>query len=214
MTPSRPRLALALAAPAAALVACGSSSSSSGDVGPADASYDATDAGGPCHAVAQQHPIEGYAHVPVCSVVTYDTNPPSSGNHYPVWAAYKTYTTPVPEGFWVHDLEHGAVVLTYNCPTGCAAELAQAQAMIDALPADPLCTSAGGTVTRRVVMTPDPKLDVPFAASAWGWTLRADCFDATAFRAFSIDHYDQGREVTCADGQDVSTGLPGNCGEE
>jgi hypothetical protein len=167
---------------------------------------------GKCEAVEEQHPIEGYAHVAVCSPVAYSTEPPSSGDHYPIWAAYKTYATPVPEGFLVHDLEHGGVVLAYNCPSGCAADVAAAQAMIDKLPADPDCPAQGSAVRTRVLMTPDPKLDVPFAASAWGWTLRAKCFDSAVFEAFALRHYKQGRENICGDGVDVSVGLAPGCG--
>lgn len=168
---------------------------------------------GKCAAVEEQHPIDGFQHIGVCSPVTYATEPPCAGNHYPIWAAYKTYTTPIPEGFFVHDLEHGAVVLTYNCPDGCAADVAAAQAMLDKLPADPSCAAQGSSVRRRALMTPDPKLDVRFAASAWGWTLRARCFDPVVFEAFALRHSNQGREDVCADGSDVSVGLAPNCGE-
>jgi hypothetical protein len=177
-----------------------------------DASYDASGPVGPCSAVEQEQAIEGFEHVAVCSYVAYGTKPPSSGNHYPIWAEYKTYTSPVPEGFYVHNLEHGTIVLTYNCPNGCDSDIAAAQAMLDALPSDPDCAAQGSPVRRRSLMTPDPKLDVPFAASAWGWTLRAQCFDPVAFQAFALKHYNQGREDICADGEDVSTGLAANCG--
>jgi hypothetical protein len=182
----------------------------------ADAALPVYEAGaptGPCDAVEQQQAVEGFLHVPVCSYVDYLTKPPSSGNHYPIWAEYKTYTSPIPEGFFVHNLEHGTIVLTYDCPDGCAADVAAAQAMLDALPADPDCAAQGSPVRRRSLMTPDPKLDVEFAASAWGWTLRAKCFDAAAFQAFALKHYNQGREDICADGDDVSVGLQANCGE-
>ena len=178
-----------------------------------DAAYDASAPTGPCDAVEQEQAIEGFEHIPVCSFVEYLTKPPSSGNHYPVWAAYKTYVAPIPEGFFVHNLEHGTIVLTYNCPDGCASDVAAAQAMLDSLPADPDCAAQASPVRRRSLMTPDPKLDVPFAASAWGWTLRAKCFDSAAFQSFALRHYNQGREDICADGDDVSVGLAANCGD-
>jgi len=134
--------------------------------------------------------------MPVCSPLTYATNPPSSGNHYAIWAAYGTYDRVFPRGFWVHSLEHGAVVITYHCPEGCAAEIAEAQAFIDGLPAD--C----GPTSRRVILTPDPDLDVRFAASAWGFTLRANCFDRAAFSDFFTMHYDHAPESICGGGTD------------
>ncbi len=169
----------------------------------------------------QQHPVEGQTHVNVCSVVGYQTNPPSSGDHYPIWAAYKIYPAPIPEGFWVHDLEHGAVVLTYNCAAGrgdqasCDADVVAATAMLSSLPDDPACDALGQGVRRRNVMTPDPALDVRFAASAWGWTLKANCFDKAVFEAFEKAHYGHAPEDLCQDGEDpLSAGLPANCGAE
>jgi hypothetical protein len=171
------------------------------------------EAAGLCGALVDRHPIEGFAHVLVCSRVTYLTKPPSSGDHYPIWAAYASYASAVPEGFWVHDLEHGAVVLSYNCPGGCAGDVAAAQSWIDGLPGDPVCNPSLGDARVRVVMTPDPNLDVSFAASTWGWTLRAHCFDAAAFAAFFQAHYGQGPEVNCAQGLDLSSGTQDGCGE-
>lgn len=188
------------------------------DAGPLEASGPAFEASlpeGVCGAIVEEHPIEGRTHVAECSYVHYDTLPPSSGNHYPVWAAYKTYTLPVPEGYWVHNLEHGTVVLSYNCEdAGCAEDVAAAQTFMDGYPADPVCTSLEAGVEHRLLMTPDPHLDVRFAASAWGWTLRANCFDPVAFQAFADAHYGQGPEDLCGDGEDVvgATGAPASCG--
>jgi hypothetical protein len=188
---------------------------------PSDGGFAPSAPMGSCAAVVQQHPIEGETHVPICSVVDYLTNPPSSGNHYPIWAAYQTYTVPVPLGFLVHDLEHGAIVFTYNCDRGqgdggeCASEVAAAGQMIGALPADQECVELGQGVSRRSVLVPDPELDVRFAASAWGWTLRADCFDPDVFQAFAIAHYKQGPEDLCQDGEDpTEQGYPANCGDD
>ena len=170
-----------------------------------------------CGAVTQQHPIEGATHVAICSYVEYHTLPPSSGDHYPVWAAYMTYDQPVPEGYWVHNLEHGSIVLSYNCgEAGCASDIAAAQQMIDQYADDPICLADNEGVRHRFVMTPDPRLDVRFAASAWGWTLRANCFDPSAFLAFAKAHYGQGTEPLCNNGQDVigTSGDPAGCGAE
>jgi hypothetical protein len=184
-------------------VACGSSEDGLG-TGPgngrgcmdAPGDGDARPDRGDCQATAASHPIEGATHMPICSPLSYGTNPPSSGNHYSVWAAYKTYDRPFSRGFWVHSLEHGAVVITYNCPEGCADEVAAVQAFIDCLPAD--C----GDSVRRMILTPDPDLDVRFAASAWGHTLRANCFDRDAFSKFFTEHYDHAPESICGGGAD------------
>ncbi len=150
--------------------------------------------GGTCAVVVEQHPDEGALHIPCTSPAVYDTDPPSSGNHYPQWAAYQTYESPVPWGNLVHCLEHGAVVVVYNCPEGCPDEVARAGAWIDALPPDPSCPS------HRIVLAPDPTLGVRWAASAWTWTLRSDCFDESTFSQFYADHYGHGLELVCSDG--------------
>jgi hypothetical protein len=186
---------------ALALVACGKSESrASGDAGFIE--YDASAPVGVCDAVEQRHAIEGHDHVAICDAVSYRSRPPSSGNHYPVWAAYGAYDAPIAEGFWVHDLEHGAVVLTYHCPDGCDADVQAAKDMIAAFPADDSCAAP---VRARLILTPDPRLDVKFAASAWGYTLRASCFDPAPFRDFALRHYAQGPEDLCGDGSDVSS---------
>ncbi|MCE9571749.1 MAG: DUF3105 domain-containing protein [Deltaproteobacteria bacterium] len=164
-----------------------------------------------CVTTTEAFPLAAGTHVPVCSGVTYPTNPPTSGAHYPVWAKYQAYSAPVSRPFWVHDLEHGAVVVSYNCPAGCDAEVAALIAYLDARPADPLCTAP---VRNRFVVTPDPLLDTTFAASAWGFALRSTCFDLPALGAFIDAHYAHAPENLCADGVDVldpASGIPPNC---
>ena len=162
-----------------------------------DASYEAmTVDGAQCAAVIAQHQEEGFNHIACTSATDYQTQPPSSGNHFGCWPEYRTFDVPVPWGNLVHALEHGAVVIVYNCGgAGCPDEVARAQAFIDALPLDPTC---GGS--HRVILAPDPTLPVRWAATAWTWTLQADCFDDTAFGQFYADHYGHGREDVCSGG--------------
>ena len=160
-----------------------------------------------CDSVFEQHPPASANHLTACSAVSYDSNPPSGGNHYGVWAAFQRYDFAVPVGFLVHSLEHGAVVFWYNCPDGCADEVAQASAMIDSFPLDDLC--AGTSAPRRAILVPSPDLDARWAASAWGFLEKADCFDEGVLRQFYGDHYGQGPEALCnAPGTTVT---PGTC---
>ena len=176
---------------------------------------DAGDAASPlvCDTTVSKFAVDPSPHIPECFPVLYSTNPPTSGPHYPIWAAFQTYPTPVPQGFYVHDLEHGAIVITYNCPQGCDAELAQLAAFLDARPVDPLCTPP---VKFRHVVTPDPHLDVRFAASAWGWALKSKCFDLAVLGPFMDAHYAHGPENFCFNGTDVTApdaGVPATCGQ-
>ena len=153
------------------------------------------DSSGACQQVTEAHPPASANHVTMCSDVAYDSNPPTGGDHYNVWAAFQSYDFPVPDGFLVHALEHGAVVFWYNCPDGCADEVAQAEAMIAALPLDDMCAGLG--TPRRTVLVPSPQLDARWAASSWGFLEKADCFDVDALRSFYLEHYGQGRESLC-----------------
>ena len=152
--------------------------------------------GSTCGAVEREYAIEASPHVPDCSLVSYPSDPPTSGAHYSHWAAFQSYGIPVPRGFYVHAMEHGAVVLLYSC-SDCADEVAAAQAMIDQLPVDPLCTA---DVARRVILSPDPLLEVRWAAAAWGFSVESDCFEPEVFSAFVQAHYAAGPENFCSGG--------------
>jgi hypothetical protein len=145
-------------------------------------------AGGSCEVEVALPADEGASHVPPCSAVSYRSKPPSSGPHYGTWPVFRVYEKPVPWGFLMHALEHGAVVISHNCPDGCADARAQIQALYAAVPARPQCPRP------PVIVTPDSTLDVPFAASAWGATLRARCFDRERFAAFVERRANRGPE--------------------
>src|SRR5215472_4250119 len=100
----------------------------------------------PCLVTVDAPPLLPGLHVPIDTPVDYDSNPPSSGPHYPIWAAYQTYTTPVDRRYYVHNEEHGAVVLLYRCDDAadCPAYAAGLQAVVSSLPDDQACLAAGG----------------------------------------------------------------------
>lgn len=169
-------------------------------------------AGAGCSVEVASHALDSPIHVTECSAIEYSTNPPASGRHYPVWAFYQSYDFPVPRGYWVHSLEHGAVVITYNCPEGCPDEVARAKTFIDSLPVDPRCVPYD--VDRQVILTPDPLLDTRWAMSSWGHTLRADCIDEEAFRDFYESNVAHGPEDICGGGAALTeAALPPDCGE-
>src|SRR5262249_7945591 len=82
----------------------------------------ATDGGQPpqsCGTGIDSPPDEGRVHVPEGTTVSYRANPPASGPHYPTPAPWGVAATELPRERWVHNLEHGGLVLLYHCPTGC-----------------------------------------------------------------------------------------------
>lgn len=154
-------------------------------------------------------PVASAMHVATCTPVTYATNPPSGGNHWPVWAAFKQYSLTVPREMYVHDLEHGAVVMSYRCDGACPDVVAALAKVFDEAKGDSLCVAAGGSAKARLVVTPDPDLDTPIAASAWGATYTATCIDTASLAEFVSANYGKGTEQTCYAGQDLDvTGVP------
>ena len=136
---------------------------------------------------------EGWAHVAQGSDVAYQANPPASGPHYPVWGRYREHASALARGYWVHNLEHGAIVLLYrpDAPAAAVAELRQAY---EGMPNDPACGH------RRALMTPDPLLPQPVAAVAALRVLMANRLDPSWVRAFTDAYRGQGPEAVCQDG--------------
>jgi len=167
-----------------------------------------------CTVKIESPPLLPGNHVAIgTDITTWDSNPPSSGDHFPIWAAFQEYPTPVPRGYYVHDLEHGAVVLLYNCAlladagtsdaggdagSACDALIAGLRQVVASIPTDPLCDPS---IRVRYVLTPDPLIAYPIAAAMWGWTYNADCLDLPTLEAFAQDHYAQAPENFCTNGQ-------------
>lgn len=57
----------------------------------------------------------GREHVSNISDVVYNSNPPTSGSHFPVWAKNGAYDRVLSDGYLIHSLEHGYIVISYNC---------------------------------------------------------------------------------------------------
>ena len=111
----------------------------------------------------------GHDHVP--GPVTYAVTPPVGGPHNGIWMNAGVYTKPVPSERAVHNLEHGAVWITYrpNLPADQVAQLVdffKKQSMIDE-PSDQ------GRTNRFVDLSPwtDNSLSSPIVISSWGYQL-------------------------------------------
>ncbi|MEQ9320348.1 MAG: DUF3105 domain-containing protein, partial [Polyangiaceae bacterium] len=103
-----------------------------------EASWEIGSGSGGCNAVLYEPPVLSSPHVDACSDLDHLSNPPTSGPHYGSWAQFKNYDEPVPRGFLIHAMEHGAVLFLYNC-TNCDDEITAIQDYIASKPTDPAC---------------------------------------------------------------------------
>jgi hypothetical protein len=102
--------------------------------------------------VLQNPPIEGRTHV--TGNVKYHTNPPTSGNHYPIPQPDGVYTQMPPLTHIVHTLEHGRVEIQYRPSIG-AKRIAQ----------------LGGLYNedrQYTLLFPNTKMPYQVAVTAWG----------------------------------------------
>jgi hypothetical protein len=167
------------------------------------------DANGPATCVnqVQQVPNEWRVHIPEDQTPEYLSNPPVSGQHYPIWARWQIHTTAIPRGYWVHNLEHGAVVFLYR-PDASQALIDALVRVYNAIPNDDGCDHP------RTLLVPDPLLDVPWAVTVSGpeinpdggdlgvgYQIKADCIDSeAALVAFAVQFRNQSAESLCDEG--------------
>jgi hypothetical protein len=154
---------------------------------------------GACNVRVDAIPLVDSPHVADGTPIVYTSNPPSSGPHYNSWANFQELTHPVDDGYLVHSMEHGAVLLLYKCTgAACDAIVPALRAVRDAIATDPSCDPA---IRVRVILAPRAANDVAVAAAAWGHVYRADCVDAASLTSFVLGHYAQAPENFCVAGQ-------------
>lgn len=61
------------------------------------------------------YPDAGRRHIPVGTQgVGYNSNPPTSGEHYPHTSEWGAYREETPDGILIHNLEHGGIWISYK----------------------------------------------------------------------------------------------------
>ncbi|MBL8678836.1 MAG: DUF3105 domain-containing protein [Myxococcales bacterium] len=136
-------------------------------------------------------------HVAPGSTIAFRDNPPVNGTHYDQWARWGIYREAIPRGYWVHNLEHGAVVIAYR-PDLAPAERDRLEAFARGLPPEPGCMAQG--VRRRIIVTPDPLLPTRVAAMAWNHAYTADCVDEASLERIVLGLTGRAPENVCGDG--------------
>jgi hypothetical protein len=116
----------------------------------------------------------------------YNSDPPTSGPHT-VAVAPGVYDAPVPKESAVHNMEHGQVVVWYNCNGGPQPLDETACGMLRGDVAG-IVTEANGS-GKKVLMTPYPNMDNRIALTAWQFLDAFDEFDAQRVRTFIDTFY-------------------------
>lgn len=137
----------------------------------------------PTRVLGESVPIAGAEHIPEGqSAVDYNSDPPTSGQHY---------DTPVEAGFYdeapvdeqlVHNLEHGHVVIYYNCSDLSEADCDQLKENIRQAMDDAGVVQLTGTP--KLVAVPRPSMENLITYTSWGRLYRADDFDPEEFQLF------------------------------
>ena len=150
----------------------------------------------------------------------YNSNPPTSGSHLPTWIKPGVYDAPQSEGELIHSLEHGFVIISYNCgvhlsairrvyaheevgsPSGDFAqtELATGSAITNSAACATLRQQLSDLANKKrlwkLIVVPRPQLDTTIALSTWGYIDKFDAMDAGRIERFIDFHRDQGPEKT------------------
>ena len=128
----------------------------------------------------EEIPIMSSTHIAVDSDPgKYNSDPPTSGPHYPNEAQAGFYDTNIyqyPAGYLVHNLEHGYIIFWYNCAklseSACSELKSQIKAVMDEVN------------NVKVIAYPWDSIDVPVVMTSWGRLQKMETFDAAQARAF------------------------------
>jgi hypothetical protein len=157
-------------------------------------------------------PDMGHLHAPTGATVTYRYCPPASGTHYngtnqgPIRAGlYGPGDALAPPG-WVHNVEHGAIVLLYSCkaPEGQTAPACsdQGQQQLEDLlarwPDSPICKIPKGTLTPVIARYDD--MATTYTALVWDVVLPMNEIDEDLLFEFYARNAERfNPEKQCAD---------------
>jgi hypothetical protein len=135
----------------------------------------------------QTFPIQGQVHVPrTQSHPDYNSKPPTSGWHWGDAVAPPGISRdPIPNEMQVHNLEHGEIMVQYDCPNGCPEIVSALEAIVKTYP-------------KKVVLAPYPGIAEsghPIALTSWGKLVYLDKVDEPFIRNYIARNKDKGPEV-------------------
>jgi len=133
--------------------------------------------------IGEDVPIQGQEHIqPGQSHPAYNSNPPTSGWHWPNAAKNGIYDNELSDEQLVHNLEHGYIWISYKPDVS-----------------DEIKNKLKELVKKddwKIVLEPRAKNDSPIALCAWGRILKLQDFDEAKIKEFIKTFRNQGPEKT------------------
>ncbi len=140
----------------------------------------------PAEGIGTAVPDEGNAHVADGEAISYQTYPPATGTHYSTTADYGFSDAEIAEGYFVHSLEHGAIVLYYK-PDVSDTIKQELKDTYNKLP-------AGKYGKVKLVIVPYTKMSTPLAIAAWDRLLLLNDYNFDEIQTFYNAWVDKGPE--------------------
>jgi hypothetical protein len=132
--------------------------------------------------IGTQEPLLQPEHIVPPAKGSYNTVPPTSGQHYSqagvAPAAWGIKDSNLPNEATTHNLEHGGVVIGYANLT--PAETDQLKGIVRAL--------MNGSY-RKIILEPYPLANAKVALTSWGWLLNLQSVDQIQIVQFTRSHY-------------------------
>lgn len=137
----------------------------------------------PVALLGEEFPIAEAEHIPEGQKATnYNSDPPTSGQHYSEPAEAGFYEEALPDERLVHNLEHGHIVVYYNCTNLSESDCSDLKGSIrQAMERAGVVSS---TQTPKIVTVPRPDMQNLVTYTSWGRLYRAESFDEDEFLLF------------------------------
>jgi hypothetical protein len=145
--------------------------------------------GTPASGPGEYFPIQSRDHIAVGAAhPAYNSDPPTGGWHYDTAWNPGFYDQPVADEYLVHNLEHGYIVISYNCSklADCEGTKAQIRQLMQRYN------------NWKLVAVPRKNADAAIALAAWGWLEKLSGYDDAKMTAFINAWRDQGPEKTAS----------------
>ena len=140
------------------------------------------------------HPSQGGTHIqPGSKHPAYNSDPPSSGWHYSTSfapAQWGVYTEALPDEVFLHNEEHGGVVVTYNPKLLPADQLKKLQALFAPPYSDKNFTPS------KAIVTPRDKDTHAIELASWTYTYNLDSYAQQTLENFYLQHVSHSPEPT------------------